>query len=62
MKRRVSLGKPIIWFPKDETEAERLAAEMATPDAETVELAKSKWKAVRDTYQLMLEAKPVDNA
>jgi len=57
-KRKVPLGKPVIWFPKDNEESDRLALEMATPDAETIELAKGRWKQVKDKFQNLLEAKP----
>lgn len=57
IKRRVPLGKPIIWFPDNSEEADRLALEMATPDAETIELAKGRWKQVKDKYQNLLDAK-----
>lgn len=53
-KRRVPLGKAIRWFPDDETEADRLALEMATPTPEDIELAKA---SVKDrTLKALLEA------
>lgn len=41
-KRRVPLDKPILWFPDDQAEADRLAEAMATPGNETIELAKGR--------------------
>lgn len=60
-KRRVPLGKPITWFPEDEAKADELAAAMATPDAETIELAKTRWQQVKDKFQNLLEAKTKTN-
>lgn len=53
LQRKVPLGKAIRWFDEDDEVAQ---IEMATPDPETIELARRRWQAVRDRFVLLGEA------
>lgn len=54
-REKVARGAAIRWFPEDETRADQLAEQMALPDIEYRQRARSEWRWVRDQYTYLLD-------